>query len=210
MIETLVRYASPVGTTKSKSELTTTEAAVLGMLLHGELSGYEMQKQARHGVGYLWAPAKTRIYAALPQLVGRGLATVRSVSQTTKPDKQLYRLTNDGRDALRSWLDQPFADPQSEKNPLLLKLFLGREADPDVLAAQVRERGDAARTLLRELEALDADVPLGDPVDFFPSLTRRWGLAYARALASWADDTERDLERWQTARRSSHARERRS
>jgi DNA-binding PadR family transcriptional regulator len=176
---------------------------VLGMLLNGELSGYEMQKQARHGVGYLWAPAKTRIYAALPRLVDEGLATSRNISQTTKPDKQVYRLTAKGREALREWLNHADVDPPPYKNPLLLKVFLGEVADPDALAAQIRERGDAARTLLRELEALDAAVPHGHSADFFPSLTRRWGYAYARALASWADDVERDIERWKNAERPS-------
>ena len=176
---------------------------MLGMLLNGELSGYEMQKHARRGVGYLWAPAKTRIYAALPRLVDEGLATARSVAQTTKPDKQVYRLTGKGRDALREWLNHAGVDPPPQKNPLLLKLFLGEVGDPDALIAQIRERGDMARTLLRELEALDAEVPHGHPEDFFPSLTRRWGYAYARALSSWADDVERDIERWKHAGRRS-------
>ena len=52
--------------------ISATDAALLGLLTRGELSGYDLQRAAEANGGLFWAPAKSRIYAVLPQLVARG------------------------------------------------------------------------------------------------------------------------------------------
>ncbi len=74
--------------------LTTTEAAVLALLaIEGERSGYDLHKLVSRSVGHVWAPAKSRLYAVLPRLAADGLAKSRSVRQSDRPDKQVYRIT---------------------------------------------------------------------------------------------------------------------
>src|SRR3954468_12592372 len=107
------------------ARISATDAALLGLLSRGgELSGYDVQRQADAATGFFWAPAKSRIYAVLPQLVARGFATSREVVQEHRPNKQLYRITRDGRAALQSWLEEP-PSMEPERNPLLLKIFFG-------------------------------------------------------------------------------------
>lgn len=91
--------------------LTTTEAALLGLLADGELSGYDLKRLVERSVGYFWRPARSQIYAVLPRLVERGLARRRAVAQAMRPDKQVYRITPAGRGALRTWLDAAPLDP---------------------------------------------------------------------------------------------------
>lgn len=78
--------------------VTATEAALLGLLRHGEMSGYDLRKLVERSVGYYWTPAKTQIYSSLPRLVEAGLATKRTVRQTDRPDKHLYAITDVGRE----------------------------------------------------------------------------------------------------------------
>ena len=84
-------------------ELTTTEAVALGVLAEGERSGYDLLKRVEASVGHIWSPAKSQLYAVLPRLVYSGLARRRMVRQTSRPDKQLYRLTPAGKEAVRAW-----------------------------------------------------------------------------------------------------------
>src|SRR4051794_41962100 len=85
--------------------ISATDAALLGLLTQGgELSGYDLQRRAESSGGFFWAPAKSRGYAVLPQLVERGYATSREVVQTGRPHKQLYRGTKAGRAALQGGL----------------------------------------------------------------------------------------------------------
>src|SRR3982750_1024674 len=119
--------------------ISATDAALLGLLTQGgELSGYDLQRRAESSGGFFWAPAKSRVYAVLPQLVERGYATSREVVQTGRPNKQLYRVTKAGRAALQVWLEEaPVFEP--ERVPLLLKLYLGDLLEPEVLIEHVRK-----------------------------------------------------------------------
>ena len=58
--------------------LTATEAALLGLLRKGPMSGYDLRKDVERSVGYFWAPAKTQIYATLPRLVESGFCATSS------------------------------------------------------------------------------------------------------------------------------------
>jgi len=106
--------------------ISATDAALLGLLTQGgELSGYDLQRQAESSGGFFWAPAKSRIYAVLPQLVERGFATSREVVQTGRPNKQLYRVTKAGRAALQLWLEEPPVF-EPERAPMMAEETVGR------------------------------------------------------------------------------------
>jgi DNA-binding PadR family transcriptional regulator len=162
--------------------LSDTEFAVLGLLTHGERSGYELDKLARRSIGYFWRPAKSKIYAILPRLVERGLANSKPVAQERRPDKQLYSITPAGEEALRGWLDAPETD-LLESRKLLLKLFFGDRAEREALRAQVAERQRVAETKLAELE--DIERRIDREADFFPYLTLLHGLDVTRATIAW-------------------------
>ena len=172
---------------KTKSTLTTTEVAVLGLLHWSPMSGYDLKKAIDSSIGYFWGPAKSQIYAVLPRLVEAGLATSKKIPQSQRPDKTVYRLTPAGRAALKAWIEETPPPPDPDRNPLLLKLFFGAVSSPEVLAAQVRERRRQAERLRETLEAVEAEA---DPADLYPALTRRWGMEYAGAVIRWAKEVE--------------------
>jgi DNA-binding PadR family transcriptional regulator len=171
-----------------QGEISATEAALLGLLTRGEMSGYDLQREAEASSGFFWAPAKSRIYAVLPQLESRGFATSRSVVQQSRPTKQLYTITGAGRAALQCWLEAPPAI-EPERNPLLLKIYFGELLEPEVLIAHVQKLNAEATALKRRLEAVEPD--LSDP---FGDLTVRHGLEWARAMIRWASGAEKELE----------------
>ncbi|HYZ18286.1 MAG TPA: PadR family transcriptional regulator [Gaiellaceae bacterium] len=180
----------PVGT--KEETLTATECAVLGLLTRGPMSGYDLKKAIDGSVGYFWGPAKSQIYAVLPRLVEAGYATSRKVAQSQRPDKQVYRITALGREALRRWIEDTPTPPEPDRNTLLLKLFFGEVSSPDVLAEHVRERRESAQRLKDELEVIDA-APHDAELDFYSNLTRRYGHRWADAVIAWADEAEREL-----------------
>src|SRR5438093_7247479 len=124
--------------------LSDTEFAALGLLTFGERSGYELDKLAGRSIGYFWRPAKSKIYAILPRLVERGFAEGSTVVQSRRPDKQLYRLTRSGRQAVRDWLEADEPVRSVSRDGLLLKLFFGADAAPETLRTQLNRRKDAA------------------------------------------------------------------
>ena len=132
-------------------KISATDAALLGLLTRGELSGYDLQRASEANGGLFWAPAKSRIYAVLPQLVARGFATSREVVQSGRPNKQLYRLTKAGRAALQTWLEEPPVF-EPERVPILLKLYFGdllATGDPDRAHPHGAQRGAGAEAPAR-------------------------------------------------------------
>ena len=171
--------------------LTGTEAAVLGMLArHGESSGYDLNRCAEHGVGYVWAPAKSRIYAVLPRLVAHGYATRRAVTQELRPDKQLYRITEAGERALRTWLET--IDP-GNNDLFLLRVFFGDLMPAEALVAHVEEQRHEQERLLEEYREIESRIA-GSQADYHGYLTLRVGLARAEATLAWAGEVLTELK----------------
>ena len=170
--------------------LTTTEAALLGLLRKRPMSGYDLRKDVERSVVYFWAPAKTQIYATLPKLVDAGYATQERVVQDARPDKTVYAITDAGRDALREWVEEAPLDAGQGRNLLLLKLYFGADADQEALRRQLHERREDAHRLLSELEELEEAGAGGSP---YEALTRRWGFIYGEALQRWTEEAEAAL-----------------
>ncbi|HEY7705589.1 MAG TPA: PadR family transcriptional regulator [Gaiellaceae bacterium] len=170
--------------------LTATEAALLGLLRGGPMSGYDLRKDVERSVGYFWAPAKTQIYTTLPKLVEAGLATQERIVQDSRPDKTLYRITEAGRAALREWVEEAPLDGGQGRNLMLLKLFVGEDADPEALGRQLAERRAEAERLRDELAELEA---AGKGTSPFEAITRRWGTLYADALLRWTEEADEML-----------------
>ena len=59
-------------------KISATDAALLGLLTRGELSGYDLQRAADANGGLFWAPAKSRINAELPPKQPRSSHSIES------------------------------------------------------------------------------------------------------------------------------------
>jgi DNA-binding PadR family transcriptional regulator len=169
--------------------LTTTEAALLGLLAAREASGYDLKKAVDSSVGYFWLPAKSQIYAVLPRLVTDGLATRRSVPQQHRPDKHVYRISAQGRAALRRWLEEPAGE---DSGRLLLKIFFGSLSGPEVVLRHVADWRERMEELRDDLERIEAEASEGR-TEPYGALTRAYGLEYARAAIRWTKLVERRL-----------------
>jgi len=171
--------------------ISSTEAAILGLLRLGERSGYDLSKMVRGSVGYFWSPAQSQIYAILPRLVEAGVATRRGVRQTRRPDKQVYRITKRGEAELDAWLNDPETERAAAKNPFLLKLFLGEFMSREAVVAHIQKARDEAAAELAELEQIRPDTSGAHPYD---GLVLEWGLVRARAFIRWADRAVREID----------------
>jgi PadR family transcriptional regulator, regulatory protein AphA len=170
---------------RQTTELTTTEGVVLGLLAEGERSGYDLLKRAEGSVAYMWAPAKSQLYAVLPRLVEARLARRRNVRQSGRPDKQVYRLTPVGREAVRHWLETA---PPKTWDELLLKVFFAKLCSRGALLRQLEEHREVQLAQLAEYEAIR-------PASRFGALTLRYGLALIPGRLAWLDDALREFAR---------------
>jgi len=169
--------------------LTTTEGVVLGLLAEGDRSGYDLLKRAERSVAHMWAPAKSQLYAVLPRLVEAGLAGRRTVRQTGRPDKQVYRLTRAGRAAVGQWLETA---PPKSWDELLLKVFFAKLVSREALLRQLEEQREVQLAQLDEYRAIERNIAR-NPSRRYGYLTLRFGLALIPARLEWLDEAIREL-----------------
>ena len=159
---------------------------MLGLLAdRGGQSGYDLLKRIERGVGYMWAPAKTGLYAVLRRLEERGLVSA-SPAKERGPTKAVYRVSPEGRAALHDWLSDPALEPRTPRDPFLLKLFFARRSAPEAAVAQVEAYRREVARLLGEWEAQEREEESSDPVEL---IALRFALVRGRATLGWCDET---------------------
>jgi DNA-binding PadR family transcriptional regulator len=172
--------------------LTTTEGAVLALLaLEGERSGYDLAKRAEKAIGQVWSPARSGLYATLRRLAADGLVTSRSVEQVERPDKQVYRLGESGREALTAWLERVDG---GARDAFFLKLFVGGLTTVDVLLEHVEQFHADVEERLERLRAIEpTNTNRGD--DWFHRHMLDYGIRHAELELDWADGVAAALRR---------------
>ena len=138
----------------------------------------------------MWSTARSQLYAVLTRLSKDGLARRRRVAQQTRPDKQLYRITDAGRRALDGWL----TTLERDDDAFYLKLFVGGLTTDDVLVEQVERYRDRQKARLEELRTLDqTNTRTGH--DYYHGFLLDLGLERARESVRWANRVLAELRR---------------
>ncbi len=136
----------------------------LGMLTDGPASGYDLKKEFESSFGHFFAAGYGSIYPALSALAEHGLVSCELVPQEGKPDRKVYRITDDGRDFLLEALENttPFHKVRSE---FLAQMCFAHLMRPETIEAVLDNRlADIAecREVLREIEtSCTHDWPAG-------------------------------------------------
>ncbi len=181
-------------TSSEPRQLPTTSYVVLGLLsLQDDVSGYDLKRAADRTIAHFyWSPARNQIYAELRRLAVRSYVTERTVQQTRRPDKRLYRLTPEGEAALRAWLEDTAAEPLVFKSMFLLKFFFGNHVSRETTLRRLEAYRREAEAFIEMCEARAPD--LRDREDMlFSYLTLRRGLDTARARLAWAEEALEQL-----------------
>lgn len=79
----------------------------LGMLTDGPASGYDLKKQFESSFAHFFAAGYGSIYPALSSLADDNLVECEEIPQEGKPDRKVYRITDEGRAFLGEALQNP-------------------------------------------------------------------------------------------------------
>ncbi len=151
----------------------------LGVLTLGDATGYEIRKMFEDGpFQYFTDAGFGSIYPALNKLHGEGLVTCEQQSQSGRPDKKVYSITQAGREYFTEAIrDAP--GPDKFRSDFLLGLFFEHFLPRDLIVGAVDERIAWYRAKLEKMRCCDRSGWGTGPV-----FVNEFGQAvYAAALA---------------------------
>ena len=150
-------------TSDADNPLPLTCYATLGILnTTDEMTAVDVQERAHRLLRFFyWTPALSHIRRELNRLEGLGYVSTREERVGRVKIALKYKVTEQGESALRAWAEGDTFDPLVVKNPVLLRLWIGRRAAEPSLVLRSLERHidrakserDALKDLIRDMEA---------------------------------------------------------
>lgn len=184
---------NPGDDTAEMAKKTSSLYAILGLLGLEPMSGYDIKQHVNYLFRHFWNESYGSIYPVLKRLEAEGWATCKTEKSAGKPERRLYTITRQGREALREWLREP-AEPLRLRHELLLKLVFGANlplAENIEKLARHRDELLAQRFALTEIAKLIEDDP--PEQQLYSALALRLGQLTNEARLEWCDEASKKL-----------------
>lgn len=136
-----------------------TTYGLLGLLAVRSWTGYELTRQLRRSLRYVWSSSEGHLYREQKRLVTLGWARVEDEPAGQRTRKR-YTITASGRAALSEWLASEPEEPHFEIEGVL-RLFYADQGSTANLTASMETTARAAGKMLDEMIGI-VDEYLGD------------------------------------------------
>jgi PadR family transcriptional regulator, regulatory protein AphA len=175
-------------------DLSPTAKVILGMLSTSPKSGYEIKSLVDNSTRFFWAASYGQIYPELRRLEAAGL--IEGTDAPTGERKRIvYRLTREGREALREWLGAP-PEVFEMRHEGMLKVFFADALPPDERVRRLLDMRDQHLEKLAALRAVEATKSASADADLRESsmyLILRFGIEYNEWVADWCERAAEEL-----------------
>lgn len=175
--------------------------AILGMLALKSQSGYDIKKRMEQSTSNFWSESYGQIYPMLKQLTEEGLTISHAEKQEGKPERNIYTLTEQGKEELVSWLGKA-VEEAPERNELLLKLFFGQLLPVEANIEHILQFQETQQRLLRKYQGIEKFlqncVQERGPdslEDIYSLITVRYGIRHCQALLAWCEEALETLRK---------------
>jgi PadR family transcriptional regulator AphA len=136
---------------------------LLGLLAVRSWTGYELTRQIRRSLRFVWSVSDGHLYREQKRLVDLGWATVEKETAGRRSRKR-YTITAAGRTALADWLETEPEEPHFQIEGVL-RMFLGNQSRPEALAKAAQLTAESARAMLQEMQEFAAEyLEAGGPL----------------------------------------------
>ena len=165
----------------STPDLNPTAASLLGFLLEGPKTGWDLVEAIERSVGYFWNVTRSQVYRELKTLAAAELV---ALGPPGPRERVPYEITRAGRCAFAAFVA---GDSSSEtlRLPIVVKVFFGDQMPREVLARHLTAARADHAGMLAAYEALWSD-PHG-PTNLYQRKCLELGLAYERMMLAWLD-----------------------
>ena len=167
--------------------------ALLGVLSLMSGSGYDIKKFCDSSIGYFWNENYGHIYPVLKTMEQDEVIT-KQVEQTEgRPSKNVYSITEKGREELKDWLMLPI-EHEPGRSELLLKIFWAKDIPVENIIEKLQQIKAESEKELIEYSKVEIGLKAHkDQIDkknlMLWITTVSYGKYAAEANIKWCDET---------------------
>ncbi len=175
-----------------------TKYALLGILSLFPASGYDIKKFCDWSISHFWNENYGHIYPVLKLMEEGGLVVSQSERNEARPPRNVYFITEKGKEELDAWLRLPVED-HPVRSELLLKLFFARDIDAGNIIEKLEHKRMEQQAKLEEYERVGILLTTQEPYRSEQGLhlwlaSISFGKHTSRAIIDWCEETIRSLQ----------------
>ncbi len=176
--------------------------AVLALLDLKPWTGYELTHQAQRSLRYAWPKSERLLYSEPKKLVELGYATTH-IEETGSRSRNVYEITDKGREALSEWTRTRTQPPHMEIEALLRLLFADHGTIEDLrgtlddLETDIGEHHEAIVELMGSY--LDGGHPFPERTHL-SVLFATFQIEMFKSIERWIEFARDEIEQWPTTK----------
>lgn len=172
---------------------------ILGLLNYHDMTGYEIMQVFRDSLNFFWKAQTSQIYRELNGLEKQDLVSKTVVEQQGKPDKNVYVITQEGKEELLRWL----IDDGLKLNPrsvTLMKVFFMGERTGEENVCCFQKFKEECEQYLKDFEPVQGYIEaygneIGDrEKSVYWQMTLDYGRRSMQCYIDWAQSCIERLE----------------
>jgi PadR family transcriptional regulator, regulatory protein AphA len=173
------------------SKRTPFRGALLGLIAHRPMSGYDLAKVFDSTLANVWSAKHSQIYPELMTMLDDGVVEVRDAGSRGRKE---YAITDRGRQELVAWLASALPTSRLVRNEALLRTFflgvLPFEEARGLLRTERERHAERLAAYLAEQEG-----PVSRSGVWTGHIPLEAGVRYERMMVEWAEWALEELER---------------
>ena len=175
---------------RTKTYLTASEYAVLGLLRQRPTYGYELKQQLTGGRGLarVCPVEPAMVYAILKSLSGLELIDG-EWDHSVYPPRAVYAATAEGDAEFQRWLRRPVGRMREVRLDFLVKLYFALGEDPELASELVKDQIESCRAYGDEIASELAQVEPGS----FDAIALTSKASAARITQEWLMQCRKDI-----------------
>ncbi|MEW9700811.1 PadR family transcriptional regulator [Paenibacillus sp. SI8] len=129
----------------------TSQDVILGILMKKSHSGYDIKIVLESVFSYFYNASFGTIYPTLSKMEKEGLITKESVLQEGRPNKNVYSITDEGRNHFKGYMHSPI-QPNEFKSDAMIRLYFGEFVEPEATIKTLEFGIEKTQRALAELK----------------------------------------------------------
>lgn len=160
-----------------------TRFAILGVLLEGPSTGYEIKCLMGRSTVYFWRESDSTIYPMLKVLAKEGKVLSETV-YVGKKKKEIFSITKTGRAEFKAWFESSTGE-ETPRNEFLLKFFFA--VDRNEVVRLFQERLEKIEERLEEFKKIEERLEnmADSPRRAIRLKALRYGIAHLKTEIKW-------------------------